>query len=511
MPQTLTEKPPKPYAKFPLFAHRNGSWTKTIGGAHVRFGAWRWPDREAYEQSWKAALAAFEKYDEAAARGLFLATNPREVDIGSMCDGYLTEQHDLAENGSIKARTFAERRETITGFRDAVGADTTVGQLEANPRPVEEYVRDMEVSLGFHRFNNAMQRIRCFFKWGAKPNGGMLGGVPFRHVELFAKRKIRLFRRQRRQEREAGRRATFDTDEILALINHSAGQLTAMILLGYFASYGNTDLGELPDVTAGGTLKVYDQDQPIYLHGRQEVIPKGWGLLYFPRPKTELDRWAIVPPIVVDALKVARAFRPKPKRAADGFRQFLTKGGEPVCYEVEHRDKSDLIERVTVTDNVRMLWDRLLERIGHCEEHGWQKRARFIRRKSGEGERDKTGQAVRRYRRGERKMFCPICRSELKPMQQRGFYSLRHTSTTRATGSGASSDTRNLFEGHAAGSVRQTFYLDPTQMHDLLLIGRHLAGSIGLSESASLAPPGEPAASAAASRSSSEAPPPPPS
>ena len=34
------EKPAKPYPDFPLFAHSNGQWCKTIKGKHVFFGVW---------------------------------------------------------------------------------------------------------------------------------------------------------------------------------------------------------------------------------------------------------------------------------------------------------------------------------------------------------------------------------------------------------------------------------------------------------------------------------------
>ena len=55
-PRQKAERPPKPYPTFPLSPHVRGYWYKKIAGRQVPFGKWEWPDRAAYERSWKAAL-----------------------------------------------------------------------------------------------------------------------------------------------------------------------------------------------------------------------------------------------------------------------------------------------------------------------------------------------------------------------------------------------------------------------------------------------------------------------
>jgi hypothetical protein len=430
----------------------------------MRFGPWRWPQKDEYEQSWKAALARWHDFDEARKRGVVHKVNPRMIPVGDLVDIHLGAQHDRAEKGQIKDRSFAELRSILTEFRDEVGGDTTVGDLEADPHRVREYVRSMD-RFGWCAFNKRMKLVRSLWNAAAE-NNGPLAGRPFAWLSVLAERPLKDFRRQRRREREAGESGSFEPDEIRAIIRHAPLQTQAMVLLGYFAALGNNDLGELHD----GMITVSAQPQRIFLRGREEEIPAGWGTLYYPRPKTELDRYAMIPPNVVDVLNAARADRPAAKRPAYRRRQFLTLGGMPVSYEVTHRDESGLIKDVTRVDNVCQPWKRLLSRLGHCAEHGWQVRQPFCR------DLDSKGARVR---------FCPACEKPMRPMLHRGFYGLRHAATTFATGSGASDDARKVFEGHVDrdNKMRQTFYLNPTQLHDLLLVARELLARVGLNES----------------------------
>ncbi len=460
------KSPPKPYPTFPLFAHQNGSWTKKIGGEHVRFGPWRWPDADAYQTSWQEALANYESHLEQIARGRVVLHQPRLTTIRTLADMFLGPQHERAERGEIKPRSFAELRSIIVEFRDHVGVNTTIGELERDPEPIREFVAGIGRRYGWCAFNKRIKLVRSMWHWSAAEHGP-LSGRPFAWMSLFAERPIKEFRRQRRREREEGVAVTFAPDEVRALIDAAPQPLKAMVLLGYFCGYGNTDLGELPDTA----MKVSAEPQRLFIRGREEIIPAGWGTIYFPRPKTELDRYAMIPPGVVEIVRAARAMRPRPRSAAWKNRMFLTAGGRRVCYEVVRRDPAGLIEKVEVTDNVGQPWRRLVQRIGRCPTHEWQVRIPFSR------ERDDEGRPVRR---------CPRCKAELIPMQMHGFYDLRHTATTFAAVSGASDDTRKIFEGHVdrANPTRQTYYLDPTQLHDLHLIARELLARLGLTETA---------------------------
>jgi hypothetical protein len=316
---------------------------------------------------------------------------------------------------------------------------------------------------GWCAFNKRIRLVRSLWNWAAKPDVGILHPHPFSRLSMLRERPIREFRRQRREERQHGAFSSFNGDEVRALVLAGPEPLRAMTLLGYFCAYGRLDLGELYQPA----LTVFDQPQRLFIRGRDEVLPAGWGRLIFPRPKTELDRAALIPPFVVQSLQCAIALRPKPAEAAWSDRCFLSSSGTRVCYEVVHTDPAGLIEKVTIVDVVGQKWRRLLERVGMCKNHGWQTRLPFQR---------------------EELRLCPVCRLALEPMRRRGFNVLRHTATTFAAGSGASDDTRRLFEGHAdrENRLRQTFYLDPNQLHDMLLIARDLMARAGFTENEAL-------------------------
>jgi hypothetical protein len=458
MPRHET-KVPKPYPDFPLFAHADGRWKKKIGGLHVTFGPVAWPDPVAYEQSWKAAREAWEKHKDAKRTGDALAADPGALPIGTIVDAYLTRRHTDTEAGELKPRTFAAMRTVLSEYRLALGDTTTLRSLEEDPRPIHAFIATLDVRYGFHAFNRLNRYLRSMWIWGAKPEIGLLER-PFKWASLHTKKPIRQFRKQRRLERADGVFKTFEVDEVAALLKFASPFMRGVVSLGYFAGYGNTDISEFPKTV----MKVYEKDEAISLHGRSDVIPAGWALLDFPRPKTEIDRAALVPPCVVAAIRAVELLK-RPVTKETRSLVFRTEGGKPLVYDVVHRDEDGLIDRTTPTDNLRMSFERLVDRIGKCEVHGWVERKKFVR-----GKARSSAAAVDRIRQDQ----CPTCEAALKMMKPRGFYCLRHTATTFAAGSGASSDTRNLFEGHGSGGVRQAFYLDPTKLHDLLLIGRDL-------------------------------------
>lgn len=450
----IAEKVPKPYPNFPLFASSNGCWRKKIAGKKRSFGPVRWPNAKEYDLSWRAALTAYHNYLEAKAHGNAITADPRACSIRLLHDSFLTMKHEEAEKGDIKPRTFADIRTFLREYRDVIGTDVTVGELEADPSPIHEYLAKVDAHYGFHAFNRRMQYIRSSWNWAANATAGGLLDRPFKWAGLHKQKPMKTFRRQRRHARAAGIQTTFEADEVAALIEHSlkgwrlSPQVRAFVLLGYFAAYGNTDLAELP-ATA---VTVYEKAETFFVQGRREMIPAGWAILDFPRPKTEIDRCAIVPPIVVEALRSVQALK-RPATRETRHLVFRTEGGRPVVYDVIHRDASELIQRTTPTDNVAASFVRLMKSIGWCAMHGWVRKKSFLRTKEN---------------------LCSTCGAAIELMQPRGFYCLRHTATTFAAGSGASNDVRNLFEGHGGGGVRQAFYLDPTKLHDLLLIARDL-------------------------------------
>ncbi|HEX8339531.1 MAG TPA: hypothetical protein VF624_01350 [Tepidisphaeraceae bacterium] len=442
-----TATPAKPYPDFPLYAHGNGQWAKKISGKRCYFGRWQPPNAPDYRTTWQAALENYHRFLERQARGAAITADPRSIDLRTLINAYLAHKHAQAKAGTFSPRSFGDARGILRGYRETIGAAATVAQLEADPAPIRAFIAGIERRYGLHAFNRVAQCVRSMWTHAARPESGLLD-APFKWATLHAKKPLREFRRQRRLERANGIFRTFEADEIAAMIAQAGPVMRAAVLLGYYAGYGNTDVAKLPRTA----IRVYEREETIFVRGSSAVIPAGWALLDFPRPKTEIDRAAIVPPVVVDALRAVEAMR-RPAAAAERPLVFRTAGGRAMVYDVVHLDGAALIDHTTSTDNVRLGFTRLVRRLGRCDVHGWTIRKAFVRES------------------GKR---CPTCNRPLVMMPRRGFYCLRHTATTFAAGSGASSDTRNLFEGHAGGGVRQAFYLDPTKLHDLFLIANDL-------------------------------------
>jgi hypothetical protein len=443
---------PKPYPTFPLFAHACGSWKAKIDGRQQSFGPTRPANHPEYRATWQAALDRYHELLEARAKGLHNAARPFDNTLREVINAYLAEKHERTETGELDVRTFAEARGSLTDYGNVVGLDRTIAQLEADPDTIRVYLKALRIRLGVHAYNRTVRSVAAMWNWAGSPSRGILGR-PFKWVELHEIRSVREVRRRHREDRAEGVLRSWTVPEIHAMLRYARQPLKAAILLGYYAAYGNTDISEVPT----NALTVYQQAQRIHFHGRNDEIPAGWGMIYFPRPKTEMDRYAIVPPEVVTAIGELRGRKATPQTRHLMFR---SKSGGPMLMNNVKRDENQLIESVNVTDNLAQQFERLVMRLGSCEVHGIVERRPFARKG----------------------MFCPECEKKIEPLMKRGFYCLRHTATTFASSSGASSDARSLFEGHSTGGVRQAFYLDPSEMHDLLLITRELRSRLVLTQ-----------------------------
>ncbi len=447
-----TQSIPKPYPDYPLFPHAKGSWTATIDGRHVSFGPTRSPaNGEEYRKSWQAALKKYEAFMKARAHGEALAEDPTLATLREVVNRYLSDKHERTVEAAIDVRTFAESRAALKRYVDAIGGAKTIRQLEADPTPIREHLKVMKKHLGIHAFNRHVRAVCSMWNWVGKASNGALGR-PFRWMDIHEVRPIRDIRRQKREDRADGARDTWRVEEIAALIRHAHLPMKTIILLGYFAGYGNTDISELPK----NALTVYQKPEKIHFHGRADEIPAGYGLLTFPRPKTEMYRYAIVPPLVVEAIREVEQLKRPVTDKTKGL-MFRTEAGSAMVSNHIVYDANNVIEKVHITDNVGAQFSRVVARLGTCERHGIVQRKPFVR-----------GKVLR----------CPECDAAITKLSGGGFYALRHTATTFASSSGASSDARDLFEGHSTGSVRQSFYLDPKQMHDLLLITRELCSRL---------------------------------
>lgn len=462
----MAERPPKPYATFELFAHCRGYWCKRVEGRQMSFGAWAWPDREAYEASWRAALEKWHKFEKDLAHGKLDALPADLMTIEAVVDAYLAHQHDRATGRTqeIRIRSFADSRRILTRFRDAVGARTTIGDLEyfdpARPadNAVVRYIDSVKQKYGWFAFNRHIAIVASMFAWAEHPVTGLLGR-PFRLKTFFQKRDEVLRRREKAATEEKRGKQRWTADELRAFFTLAPMPLRAMFKLMYFANYGNSDI-------AGLYQSAIDWTPP-----KSHALPEGWITISFPRGKTSIERTCVIPKDAADDLKAALDARPKPTDEAHDNRVFLTRFGKPYVREIVHYepDAPDKIYKVTTVDSLAAEFAKLRGRLSRCAEHGWFTAGRD----KGAGYRsDRRGDAGRFVDRPEPMKKCPTCGKKLTPMRRLGAYTFRHTATTYASGA-ADIDTLSLFEGHAIAGVRR-HYVEELAIHKLRPIAEKL-------------------------------------
>ena len=287
------------------------------------------------------------------------------------------------------------------------------------------------------------------FRWAAEPLGGDLLPRPFRLLGLFKKRSEKLLRRDKRERVAAEGNSYLPPAEVRLLVEHGNVPMRAQVLLGYYAAYGNTDCADLPQNA------INRQPDPAL------GLPKGWATIHFARPKTEVDRAAVVPPEVVTALDAAIAARPKPARAgAWDHHVFLTRGGLPYVRDLVTRSEDGAqIEAATHIDSISMMYRRLRQRFRSCPvRHAYAVDA---------------GDCCC--------LDCRLARPDqavpLVPLRTIGFYALRHTAITVASGA-ADVDVLSRWQGHILPGMRK-HYVEQIEGHKLLAVAVRLRERLG--------------------------------
>ena len=165
------ERPPKPYADFPLYAHPLGYWSKKINRTIRNFGRWgrivegkmTWV---ADDGDWATALKLYnaQKDDlEAGRKPRVRVGKDGQVEddtyrVKHLCNEFLTAKQPKLESGELGARMYQEYRDTT---------DLLVAAFDTGNRPVDdldagdfEALRaDMAKRWGPVRLANAITRI----------------------------------------------------------------------------------------------------------------------------------------------------------------------------------------------------------------------------------------------------------------------------------------------------------------------------------------------------------------
>lgn len=293
-----SQKPLPPTKGFPLFAHQNGQWAKTINRKTYYFGKWDEPDR---------ALRAFLRRKD----DLYAGRKPKDAEkagctLGQICRAFLSAKRSLVASGELSRHTtigYERESDRLLGY---FGENRVVETL--TPRDFESY-RNAMTDIGLNSKNRA---------WKSKPLGPTaLGNAiaftrsvlkyayeqdlirsPIKYGQGFKRPSPRVLRQARNKK---GKRM-FEAAEIRAMIDNATRPLKAMILLGINCGMGNTDCARLP-------VSAVDLDRK-------------W--LDFPRPKTGVLRWSPLWDETCEAIRHWLKRRPEPKYQEDSDLLFLT-------------------------------------------------------------------------------------------------------------------------------------------------------------------------------------------
>ncbi len=300
------DRPPKPYAEFPLGPANNGCWQKKIRGKIVYFGRWGRVVNGSLKRlpgdGWKEALELYK----AQADDLYAGRTPRirktgdGLKIKDLCNTFLTAKLRLKQSGEITAPTFEGHNQTTDLLIGFFGKDRLVDDLAADD--FGSLRQAMAERWGPVRLGNEIVRVRSVFKYGYEAR---LIENEVRYGPEFKKPSAAVLRKHKAKN---GQRM-LEANEIRKVLDSLQDNptLRAMFLLGVNAGFNNKDIADLP-LTA------------LDLEG---------GFVNFPRPKTGVDRRCPLWPETVAALKQAIEVRPEPKhKEAEGL-VFVTTRGRP--------------------------------------------------------------------------------------------------------------------------------------------------------------------------------------
>jgi site-specific recombinase XerD len=283
-----SEKPAPPYKGYPLWWHQSGQWCKKIKGKLRYFGSDPWQALEKYQRQRDDLQAGRVPRDE-----LTGAT------IRDLCNHFLAAKRRAHQAGEINQRTFREYYQSCERIIAHFGGERTVSDI----RPVDfgAFREKLAEGKGPVALGNEIQRVRVVFNFAFDAE---LVDRPVRFGQNFKKPPKRVIR-QAKQQRPS---RLFSAQEIRRLY-HAAptARMRAMILLGINCGLGNTDCAALP-------LSALDLEA---------------GILDFPRPKTSIERRAVLWSETVHELRQAIDERPTPKDEAHEHLVFITRHGKP--------------------------------------------------------------------------------------------------------------------------------------------------------------------------------------
>lgn len=319
------DRPAKPYAEFPLYAHPLGYWSKKIRGDIVHFGRWgrvregKLTPVEHYEAGWTDALTKYKAQVDDLQAGRTPRTDG-SLTVKALGERFCQAKLHRLTAGEIAPRTFNEYRATAQTLADVFGKNRRVDDLAASD--FEQLRAVLAGRVGPVRLGNEIGRVKSILRY-ALDNG--LIDRPVRTGGEFKKPGKSVLRKHRAANGgnmmeaaeirrlltalegkpiETGERDAA-TGEPVTLTLAARADVRAMVLVMVNCAFGPMDLATLP-------LSAVDLDG-------------GW--IDYPRPKTGIPRRCPLWPETVAALRAALADRPTPRQAAAAGLVFLTARG----------------------------------------------------------------------------------------------------------------------------------------------------------------------------------------
>lgn len=281
-------------ADFPLSPHfPSGRWYKTRRRRTYYFGPLDDP---------QGALAYYKREYERfiAGRDLLPPDASDEAagpDVGLVVNSFLTAASLRLKAGEIKPSTFDRYKQVGADIIAGLGRHRQVADLK--PADFAALRSRFADRFGPAELGKRIQLTRSAFKHAYESE---ILDRPTRFGPEFKKPP----RRAVRKVRQSKAPRMFEADDLRKIIAAADVPLRAMVLLGANCGMGNTDVADLP-------LAALDLDA---------------GLLDYPRPKTAIERQAVLWPETVAALREAIQSRPEAKDDADAGLVFVTKYGK---------------------------------------------------------------------------------------------------------------------------------------------------------------------------------------
>ncbi len=284
------EKPAKPRADYPMFAHPSGQWARKINKRLYYFGIWADP------------VAAEERHDKEYGY-LKRGEIPPPIDVRDGCtvkklaDAFMDAKEAKVASGDFSQLTWNLYFKALKRLVDHFGRETRVEAIA--PGHWTAYHAKLAKQFAPTSLRTEIAVITAMCNWGQRMRLHKM-------IDLgpdFVKPSVKALRKHRR----LGGERLFAREEILTILGECDRQLRAMVLLALNCGFGNADVG-------------YLEDTDLDLDG-------GW--VTFSRVKTEVYRRIPLWPETVEALRdhLSRTRRPKDK--AHSKRVFLTSRGEP--------------------------------------------------------------------------------------------------------------------------------------------------------------------------------------